>query len=452
MASAARRPGSFDPAAVSARLAQLLPDPAAPLAVAFSGGSDSTALLAALAGQPALRPRLRALHVNHGLRPGAASWERHCRRLARRLGVPLAVRRVRVAPLRGASLEAQARAARYAALAALLKPGEVLLTAHQSDDQLETFLLQLLRGAGPAGLAAMPPLAVLEGHLLARPLLEVPGAALRAWLSARDLPWIEDDSNRLERHDRNYLRAQVLPPLLARWPAAARTVGRSARLQAEAQRLLEALGRADAARAACGAALEASALRALSPERRRNALRYWLTQAGQRSPDSRCLDELAGPLLAARADAHPEVRWREGRVVRERGLLWLRPPPGAVAGPLEQRWSWRRRRRAALPAPFGTLSLEEDAAGALDLDALAPVLTLRNRRGGERLRPRRGGPRRALKGLLQQAQVPLAQRACLPLLFAGAQLVAAGDRWLDASVQAHAASRRRGRLVWRPPA
>lgn len=448
----ARRPGGFDPAWVGARLAQLLPDPAAPLAVAFSGGADSTALLAALAGERALRPRLRALHINHGLQAAAHAWERHCRGVARTLAVPLTVRRVRVVRARGESPEAQARAARYAALAALLKPAEVLLTAHQSEDQLETLLLQLLRGAGPAGLAAMPAVGMLGGHLLVRPLLEVSGSALRAWLRGQRLAWVEDESNRLERHDRNYLRAQVLPRLLARWPAAARTVGRSARLQAEAQGLLEELGRADVERAAVGEALAASALRALTPARRRNALRYWLARAGQPAPDSRQLEQLAGPLLAARPDAHPEVSFGQARVVRERELLWLRPPAAAAPAALEQRWSWRRRRRCTLPAPFGTLSLEEDPGGPLDLDALAPLLTLRNRRGGEQLRPRRNGPRRTLKALLQQAQVPLQERACLPLLYAGTQLVAAGDRWLDASVQAHAASRHRGRLRWRPPA
>ena len=443
------RPVTFGPDWLGARLAELLPN-AAPLAVAFSGGADSTALLAALAALPQWRGQLRALHVNHGLHPQAPAWERHCRRTARGLGVPFAVRRLRLVPAAGESPEAAARVARYAALLGALRPREVLLTAHHSDDQLETFLLQLLRGAGPAGLAAMPAQGALGPHRLLRPLLQASRAELRAWLQTQGLGWVEDDSNHLLRHDRNYLRAKVLPPLLARWPGAAGTVGRSARLQAEAQQLLEELGRVDAARAAVGPALAASALRTLTPERRRNALRYWLAQSGVRGPDSRRLEQISGALLAARPDAHPEVQWGEGRVVREAQLLWLRPPARAVAHPLEQRWHWSERRRCALPAPFGTLTLKNDPRGALDLDALAPVLTLRARRGGERLRVRAGGPRRALKGLLQQAQVPLEERTRLPLLYAGAQLIAAGDRWLDASVQAHEASRRRGRLIWQP--
>jgi tRNA(Ile)-lysidine synthase len=203
--------------------------------------------------------------------------------------------------------------------------------------------------------------------------------------------------------------------------------------------------------------LSASVLRRLSPERRRNALRFWIAAAGVLAPPATRLEEIAGALLAAREDAQPLVAW-EGAVVQRQGdLLALQagasaPPGNTSAQQLpELTWRWRSRRTQPLPPPFGALVLKRDPHGPLDLDALGPALVVRTRRGGERLRPVRGGPRRALKQLLQEARVPVARRARLPLLFDGERLICVADLWLDESVQAHEASRRRGRLLWRAP-
>jgi tRNA(Ile)-lysidine synthase len=446
-------PSGFSPHWLQRRLSELLPVfPDVALCVAFSGGCDSTALLAALAQLPHAPRALRALHIDHRLQPQSRRWSRHCRRVARRLQVPLTVRTANIAPARGESLEAAARAARYRLLAASLAEGEALLTAHHRDDQLETVLLQLLRGAGVAGLAAMPALAPLGSGVLVRPLLSVPRIALADWMRAQGLTWIEDESNTELRRDRNYLRARVLPALRERWPAAAATVSRSARHLAEAQRLLDMLGEADAGRASCGAMLSARMLRRLAPERRRNALRCWIAAAGLLVPPTSRLEEIAGALLAAREDAQPLVAWEGAAVQRQGDLLVLRAGRSFAAPAArlpELAWQWRRRRTQVLPPPFGALVLEADARGPLDLDALGPTLVVRERRGGERLRPVRGGPRRALKQLLQEARVPVARRAQLPLLFDGGRLIGVADLWLDESVQAHAASRRRARLLWR---
>jgi tRNA(Ile)-lysidine synthase len=462
---ARRGPQAFGPPSLQRRLAELLPGfPDLAVCVAFSGGADSTALLAALTQLPQRLRAVRAVHIDHHLHPTSGRWSAHCRRVARSLGVPLRVRSATVTRSRGESLEAAARSARYALFAAELGEGEALLTAHHQDDQLETVLLQLLRGAGVAGLAAMPPLTTFARGLLVRPLLGVPRAALGAWLRSRGLTWVEDETNALTSLDRNYLRAEVLPAIRARWPGAATTVGRSARHLAEAQRLLGELGARDSGRASWGAMLSAKALRALPPDRRRNALRYWITARGHLPPPTTLLNEIAGPLLAARADAQPRVSWDGAVVQRQADLLMLcagvltdaRAPRQAHAGatdpasPLaDLTWCWQEGRAFVLPAPFGTLAVRRDARGPLDLDALAPTLTLRARRGGERLRPVRGGPRRTLKQLLQEARVPVTQRAHLPLVFDGERLIAAADLWIDESVQAHAASARRGRLVWR---
>lgn len=453
MAAAARASRrKFSPSLLARELAQLLPQfPQMALCIAFSGGADSTALLAALAALKEPHLKVRAVHVDHQLHPHSRRWSAHCRRVAARLGVPLTVRRVQVAQEAGTSPEAAARAARYGALAAALAPREVLLTAHHEDDQLETVLLQLLRGAGIAGLAAMPPLAPFAAGQLARPLLGIPGRELRAWVRHAHLPWVEDPSNAREDLDRNYLRARVLPLLAARWPAAPATIARGARHAAEAQRLLDELAREDCGRAQAGTALMVPVLRRLTGERRKNALRWFIARAGLRAPPARRLEEIAGAMFSAAPDSHPFVAWDGVRIQRSAGLLRIVPGSegrtrrAPEAAPVFE-WPWPHQRRLALQAGAGALLLRADPRGPIDLDALGPQLTVRTRRGGERLRTVAGGVRRSLKGLLQEARVPAEERVHLPLIYRGEMLVAVADLFLDASVRAGAGTRRRGRL------
>ena len=448
---------AFGPEWLLERLTRLLPGfPQVSVCVALSGGVDSTALLAALAGARAQGLRLRAVHVDHRLQPGSRGWSGHCRRLARTLGVPLKVATVTVQRRRGGSLEEAARLARYRCLAAQLRQGEALLTAHTQDDQLETVLLQLFRGCGLAGLAAMPAAAPFGTGLLVRPLLERTRAEIETWVRGRGLAWVEDDSNADERFDRNYLRRRVLPAVRARWSGVAAAAARSARHAAEAQQLLESLARADVERASDGPALSAKALRALPMPRRRNALRFWIAACARAVPDTRRLEEIAGSVIEARPDAHPCVEWGNTRLERHADRLSI-AEAGAMSAARrvaqELAWDLGASLRCELPQDRGALELAPDPHGPLDLDALPAQLTVRWRRGGERLRVRRGGARRALKSLLQEERVPLGERARMPLIYAGGALLAAGDLWLDESVRAGPGSARRGRLLWkRPPA
>ncbi len=361
----------------------------------------------------------------------------------------------------GVSLEAAAREARYRALERELAASEVLLTAQHADDQLETVLLQLLRGAGLPGIAAMPSLAAFGRGRLARPLLAMERGEIEAWARERRLEWVEDETNADERRDRNYLRRRVIPLLRARWPAASRAAMRTARHAAEAQRLLDLIARADVERAAVGGALSVKRLRALAPERRRNALRYWIARSAHPLPDTRRLDELAGPVLDARPDAHPQVAWSGTVAERHGDLLSLAAAPGRSSGarglsgalglPGTLVWPLLAVSVLELPPGLGKLELVRDRHGPIDLEALPDSVSVRARRGGERLRPRRGGPSRTLKALLQEARVAHAERGWIPLLCAGEQVLAAGDLWADARIQAGSESRRRGRLVWHRP-
>lgn len=437
----------FGPAWLQRRLIELgVPARGARLCVAFSGGLDSTALLHALASlRRAQRRRfaLRAVHVDHQLQPASADWAARARVLAATLDLPLTVVPVRVAT-DGRSLEAAARAARHAALSRSLGDGEFLLSAHHLDDQLETVLLQLLRGAGVAGLAAMPQRAAFAAGVLLRPLLPLPRMALQAYVQRHQLVWSEDDSNADPRFDRNFLRLRILPLLQQRWPAAASTVARSAALLAEAQELLDASAEAAWRAAADGPTLRVSALRAQPPAARANLLRYWLRHRGLPVPDQSRLRELCGPLLAARGDAQPQVCWPGAEVRRFDGRLHaFAPLASPPAGPID--WSWMRQRSIEVPGA-GILLLREDPHGDLDLGRLPRRLQLHFRAGGERLAGTAG--RQPLKEWLRAQRLAPWERSRLPLIHADGRLVAVADRWLAPALAATPASRRRARLQW----
>jgi tRNA(Ile)-lysidine synthase len=304
------------------------------------------------------------------------------------------------------------------------------------------------------GLAAMPTVASLGAGQLVRPLLSVPRARLRAWVQAQGLACVADPSNADEAFDRNFLRHRVLPALLERWPGAATTVARSAWHLAQAQHLLDELAMADVARAADGAALSVATLRALPLARRRIALRFWIGASGRTLPDARRLEEIAVTLLSARAGANPQVSWGRSQVQRHAGRLLLQAAraAGAASSGYELEWNPRRAPRLTLPAGAGQLELVRAAHGPIDAAALPATLTVRSRRGGERLRPRAGGPSRSVKSLLQNAAIGLRERQELPLLFAGEQLLAVADLWVDGCLQPSARRARRLRLIWHRPA
>jgi tRNA(Ile)-lysidine synthase len=436
-------------------LASALPDivsslcsltgPAPRVLVAFSGGVDSTVLAHLLVQHRRALGHLRLAHVDHGLAPGSADWSRRCARLARRWRVPFVSLTAKIERGKN-SPEAAARDARYALLAETLRLGEVLVTAQHRDDQAETLLLQLLRGAGVSGLAAMPVFASFGRGYIARPLLDVSRAQIETIAREAQLQWIDDPSNGDTRFSRNYLRHRLMPVIREHWPGADKALARSAAHMAEAAALLSERATQDLARVVDGAGLSVSALRALPVARRRNVLRAFIARHGVEMPDTSRLKEMAGPLLAARVDAQPEVAWSHARIVRSGGRIELRTSRASAREFVGKSWRWRADRRLLLDG--GVLELIDDADGPIDSALLPEVLELRARTGGEKLRPAARARTQTLKSLLQNAKVPVEERAQLPLVFAGTRLIAAGDRWIDASVAANVKSRRRARLRW----
>ncbi len=397
------------------------------ICVALSGGLDSTVLLhaaAAVAAHPGVA--LRAVHIDHGLQAESAGWAAACRTACGALGVSLDVLSLGLVPPKGQSLEAAAREARYDALKGHVAPGEWLLTAHHQDDQLETVLIQLLRGAGVAGLAAMPSRARLGAGWHIRPLLGVGREELAAYAREQGLGWHQDPMNAALRFDRGWLRSRILPAIRDRWPAAAATVTRSALHLAEAARLLAELAAADAVAALDDGRLSLAALGGLSRDRQANLLRWWLRQAGLRPPPAARLRSAMQDFFAARGDAEPCLRWCEGEVRRYRGRLYLlrRLPEPPAAGAADASHG------LDLGTGLGRFELVAGRDGGIAA-ALAAAAAIRFRRGGESLRPHPGRPRKRLKDLCQESGVVPWMRDRLPLVYVGGRLAAVADLWID---------------------
>lgn len=397
------------------------------LLVGYSGGLDSSVLLHLLAGLRAHRGfSLAAVHVHHGLSAHADAWAAHCGEVCARLGVPLEVVRVSVRE-QGEGPEAAARVARYAVFAGL--DADALALAHHRDDQAETVLAQLLRGGGARALAAMPACRRLgaAGPLLLRPLLSQPRARLAAWARAHGIAWVEDESNRHTRLSRNFLRHRVMPILSAHYAGAEAILAGAAERFAETAALLDELADLDAGAALSGEALRLDVLAALPPARARNLLRRRLELAGAELHRP-ALHEGLRQLLEAREDADVRVDFGAVSLRRHRGLAHLVPSASDPA-PVPGYWPWQGEALLRLGGVAGLRFTPVCGAGV----RLQPgAVTVRLRRGGERLRSAPDRPRRPLKDLLREAGIPPWRRERLPLVYVGERLAWAAGIGADA--------------------
>jgi tRNA(Ile)-lysidine synthase len=295
-------------------------DAAVPLAVALSGGADSTALLHAAA---AVWPgQVRAIHVHHGLQAAADSFVAHCEALCHQLSVPLQVVRVAAGHARGESPEDAARKARYLALAQAANAAGLhcVLLAQHADDQAETLLLALSRGAGLPGMAAMPERFERHGTVFLRPVLGVSAPSLRRWLTQAQVGWVEDPTNTDTGLTRNRIRLELLPALQRAFPHFRETFARSARHAAQAQALLSEMAADDLA--AIGGQPRIADLRRLPPVRRANLLRHWLRSQHGASPSAAQLEELLSQVAACSTRGHQiRIKVAEGLVAREGEVL-----------------------------------------------------------------------------------------------------------------------------------
>ncbi len=433
MASSKKLLPSDLPAFVEAKLKSWV-QPGRRLTLALSGGADSAVLLDILAHlRSSLHFPLSAIHVNHQISPNATDWAEFCARLCVGYDIPFQVVQVDLKRRSGESLEALARDARHRVF--VEQPADFIVLAQHLDDQAETLLLQLLRGAGAKGLSAMAELS--DRHvgaglpaisadsraspLLLRPLLDVPRRLILDYAALRGLHWVEDESNADVAYDRNYLRHRVMPELEKRFPAYRETFARTSRNLAESAQLSDDLARMDCAIAVVNGNLRVDALRSLSVARAKNLLRYWLADCGMAMPAAGRLENLLQQLCNARDDARIRISLGDALIRRYRGEVHVEK--NSLSPLLATPLIWSQQERVDLPGLGGRLVFERATGQGLSLARLtaAPV-TIRLRQGGERLRPDCRRPTRSLKNLLQEAGMPPWQRQRLPLLFSGENL------------------------------
>jgi tRNA(Ile)-lysidine synthase len=408
-----------------------VPAGATGLVVALSGGGDSAALLAVvaeLAGTVRGLP-LRAVHIDHGLQPAAVPFREACAALCADLSIPLTVIAAVVQMPPGVSLEAAARDARYAALALELKYGECLLTAHHSQDQAETLLLQALRGAGLKGMSAMPTSRPLGRGWHLRPVLDVSRDELLDCGAGSSRGCAIDPMNQDLRFDRSYLRSRVWPLIETRWPGSAAVLSRTARHVAEAQQFLDSAAAVHVARLRDGDALSLPGLRALAPKERINALRYWLRGADVEPPSTARLTEALRQMLDAQADHLPAIVWSNYSLRRYRQRVFLTP---AVVPRLEGKRLWPVSAGSSLDLGPGLgRLLWVEQMGGLDDERLPETVIVRPREGGETLKPAAQARTQSVQHLCQSQGVLPWLRDALPYIHAGNSLIAIADLWLE---------------------
>ncbi len=403
------------------------------LAVAYSGGLDSTVLLHVAARYAAARGiTLFAFHVHHGISANADNWLAHCTEQAAARGVVFDSRRVALRDSDKNGVEEAARIARYAALGAMCLEHQVplLLTAHHLDDQAETVLLQLLRGSGAAGLSGMDTWNAapdLLGHadlLMARPLLKMSRAALERYAVEEKLDCVDDESNHDPHYARNALRQQVMPLLAQYFAGFQERFSRSAGHMQSTQRLLVELAAQDLAVCADGDCIDLEPLRRLSGERIDNLLRYWFGLHGLRMPSSAWLSEMRQQLLAAKADAQLCVTHPDCHIRRHRNRVFLTPCDDidrSEVMPRAFRWSGETELRFA---EFGGVLHFEPAEQGVDAGWLRQQsLQIQYRSGGERIKLAFNRPTKSLKHHYQAFDIPAWERESLPLVGSGKQIL-----------------------------
>jgi len=433
--------------------------PPATIAIACSGGLDSMVLLQLASDWcRAQGHMLFVFHVHHGLSSNADAWLRHVEAAAAALGVRADHRRVAV-DATGAGTEAAARKLRYRALGDMCREhgATLLLTAHHLDDQAETVLLQLLRGSGPAGLSGMdaansaPELLGNPDLVMARPLLPLARAELEAYAVEAGLDWVEDESNSDTRYARNALRHHVMPALADAFPGFQQRFARSAAHAQSAQRLLTELAEGDLALALVDGAIDVARLRSMSPDRVYNLLRHWFASRGLAMPSTAWLVELVAQLIEARHDAQLLVTHPACHLRRHRDRLYITPKLADLAGMRDpddegiierhgESFRWQGEAQLAFPAYGGVLHVEPAEVGFDSAWLRAQQLVIDFRKGGERLKLAPNRPTRGLKAHYQAADIPAWERARLPIVSSGRDLLFAAGLGMDCHHFGHEAS------------
>lgn len=411
------------------KLSPLLPKTFGKIYIAYSGGIDSQVLLHLCATQSHLRDKLIAVYVHHGLQTVADDWATHCSDQAQTLGVNFLCLRVDAKPKKGESPEAAARKARYQALQPLLQSGDLLLLAQHREDQLETVLLQLFRGAGVQGLSAMPVAAQFGLGTMLRPLLHVAKADIQAYAQFHTLDWVEDPSNLSHDFDRNYLRNAIIPLLKQRWPSLDKTVARSARHCAEATTLLDTWGQQELKRLVDPAdhSLSLEELQTFQPPQQNWLLRKWFEYLSLKPPSTALINSLHQQLICASNDASPEI-FAQGHSLRKYRQRLFCLTLTQLDKPIQCIWPIQA---STISMSNGYVLSRTTADTGINRQLWDnATISIRPRSGGEKLKlPGRDGHHN-LKKLYQETGTPPWVRESCPLLYLDNRLAAVPGLWI----------------------
>lgn len=404
--------------------------------IAYSGGLDSHVLLHVLASiQNKIKPELIAVHINHGISNDADLWVKHCQRICEDLVIEFQTFSVDLSLKSDKGTEAFAREKRYEVLGNLINSHNLLLTAHHMDDQVETILLQLMRGSGPDGLVGMPQAREFSKGILLRPLLDYSREEIRDYALSESLSWVEDESNKSNKYDRNFLRNRIIPELITRWPGALKTIQRAARHQAEARSLINEISRSDLD-VVCESKytkVDISVFNNLSGIRKKNVLRAWIKKNKLAMPDAQIIEKIIAEVIHANTDRNPCVKWKGGEIRRYRGYLYIMKLLPAHDVELSKRWNLDE----SLKLTSGYLKAVSGKGSGIKKDMLSnDIVEIRYRQGGEQIRPSGRVETHELKKLFQTQGILPWLRDRIPLIYHENELIAVADLWVESKYAA----------------
>lgn len=397
--------------------------------IAYSGGLDSSVLLHLLStNRDQLDSDIIAIHVNHQISKNSDVWTKHCEITCEQLGIELKKITIDASNPEGTGPEAHARQLRYDAIRQLIDNNDVLLTAHHQDDLAETFILQLMRGAGPEGLAGIPLIIPFGIGWIMRPLLGYTRKQLEDYARNNNLEWVEDESNLDLDIDRNFVRKNVMPCLEQRWPAATRTIARSARHQSDMIEILKEIAVLDFEKVRCNTndSLNIAEFKKLSESRQKNLLRYWFRLNGHSLPSNNIIRHILSGIINARNDSMPLIQWKDTEIRRYRDKIYIMKPSGnTVDG-----YTWHME--TPLTFEWGSLHAKPvTGRGVRASSIIDNTIEVRFRAGGEKIYPVGRHETHKLKKLFQETGIPPWRREKIPLLYINNQLAAVPGYWID---------------------
>ncbi|MBL1142359.1 MAG: tRNA lysidine(34) synthetase TilS [Proteobacteria bacterium] len=390
--------------------------------IAYSGGMDSSVLLHLFySNKDKIRQNINVVYVHHGLQEEADDWAQFCKEQCQYYGFSFIKLQITEGCPKGESVEAWAREKRYALISEVMNNNDVLFTAHHQDDQVETFFLQALRGAGPRGLASMPEIRKKSNTLLVRPLLNYSRNDLKEYAAVNKINWQEDKSNSNHRYDRNYFRHQLAPVIEERWPAYRETISRLIDNQNECRLLLNELAAEDLERAMHKNSLKLDVVKTLSVTRQKNLIFFWLQELNLKTPGSRNINKIISDIINSAPDKSPCVNWEDVEVRRYRNSLYAAKVLEEFEANIEYKWNPEE----VLNISGETLSTISGKGKGISKDKIKNAeLVIRFRQGGEKIKPDGFSHTKTVKQLFQERSVLPWLRDRIPLIYIDDKLIA----------------------------